>query len=158
MLFAADDTPVSPPGIDKISMILTSHFINILLKCIPSFFIVLIAITNTVTVLTWSCCVLGEGFLCEDLIVSLRYPFYMLGCFDTEWKTLTWLRYTVWIPLYPLGVLAEGELVVIHYHRWLLVMFLTHTHLRTNPFIHFFFWVEVFYYTELYARVLCTVV
>lgn len=35
----------------------------------------------------------------------------MLGCFNTEWKTLTWLRYSVWIPLYPLGVLAEGELV-----------------------------------------------
>lgn len=43
-----------------------------------------------------------------------RYPFYMLACVNTEWKTLTWLRYTVWIPLYPLGVLAEGELVYIH--------------------------------------------
>ncbi len=37
-----------------------------------------------------------------------RYPFYMLACIDTEWKLLTWLRYTIWIPLYPLGVLAEG--------------------------------------------------
>lgn len=39
-----------------------------------------------------------------------RYPFYMLGSCNTEWKTLTWLRYTIWIPLYPLGVIAEGEL------------------------------------------------
>ncbi|MEQ2217151.1 hypothetical protein XENOCAPTIV_024783, partial [Xenoophorus captivus] len=38
---------------------------------------------------------------------NFRYPFYMLRCFNTKWKTLTWLRYTVWIPLYPLGVLAE---------------------------------------------------
>lgn len=37
-----------------------------------------------------------------------RYPFYMLACIDTEWKLLTWLRYTIWMPLYPLGVLAEG--------------------------------------------------
>lgn len=37
-----------------------------------------------------------------------RYPFYMLGCFNTEWKTLTWLRYSLWMPLYPLGALAEG--------------------------------------------------
>ena len=38
-----------------------------------------------------------------------RYPFYMLACIDTEWKLLTWLRYTIWIPLYPMGVVAEGR-------------------------------------------------
>lgn len=32
----------------------------------------------------------------------------MLSCIGIEWKPLTWLRYTVWIPLYPLGGLAEG--------------------------------------------------
>ncbi|XP_074533651.1 very-long-chain (3R)-3-hydroxyacyl-CoA dehydratase [Halichoeres trimaculatus] len=45
-------------------------------------------------------------------IEIFRYPFYMLGCFNTEWKTLTWLRYTVWIPLYPLGVIAEAVAVI----------------------------------------------
>uniref|UniRef100_A0A673YL46 Very-long-chain (3R)-3-hydroxyacyl-CoA dehydratase n=1 Tax=Salmo trutta TaxID=8032 RepID=A0A673YL46_SALTR len=45
-------------------------------------------------------------------IEIFRYPFYMLGCIDTEWKTITWLRYTIWIPLYPLGVLAEAVAVV----------------------------------------------
>ncbi|CAB1331773.1 unnamed protein product [Coregonus sp. 'balchen'] len=45
-------------------------------------------------------------------IEMFRYPFYMLGCIDTEWKTITWLRYTIWIPLYPLGVLAEAVAVV----------------------------------------------
>lgn len=32
----------------------------------------------------------------------------MLSCIGIEWKPLTWLRYTAWIPLYPLGGLAEG--------------------------------------------------
>ncbi|KAG2470527.1 HACD3 dehydratase, partial [Polypterus senegalus] len=43
-------------------------------------------------------------------IEIFRYPYYMLSCIDSEWKLLTWLRYTIWIPLYPLGVLAEGRL------------------------------------------------
>ena len=25
-----------------------------------------------------------------------------------EWFVVTWLRYTVWIPLYPLGFMMEG--------------------------------------------------
>uniref|UniRef100_A0A8C7GHZ9 Very-long-chain (3R)-3-hydroxyacyl-CoA dehydratase n=1 Tax=Oncorhynchus kisutch TaxID=8019 RepID=A0A8C7GHZ9_ONCKI len=51
-------------------------------------------------------------FYLWSAIEIFRYPFYMLGCIDTEWKTITWLRYTVWIPLYPLGVLAEAVAVV----------------------------------------------
>ncbi|KAM9854985.1 very-long-chain (3R)-3-hydroxyacyl-CoA dehydratase isoform 2-T2 [Aulostomus maculatus] len=51
-------------------------------------------------------------FYLWSTIEIFRYPFYMLGCFNTEWKTLTWLRYTVWIPLYPLGVLAEAVGVI----------------------------------------------
>uniref|UniRef100_A0A671SE32 Very-long-chain (3R)-3-hydroxyacyl-CoA dehydratase n=1 Tax=Sinocyclocheilus anshuiensis TaxID=1608454 RepID=A0A671SE32_9TELE len=47
-------------------------------------------------------------FYLWSMIEIFRYPFYMLACIDTEWKLLTWLRYTIWIPLYPLGVLAEG--------------------------------------------------
>lgn len=45
-------------------------------------------------------------------IEIFRYPFYMLACIDTEWKLLTWLRYTIWIPLYPLGVIAEAVAVI----------------------------------------------
>uniref|UniRef100_A0A8C3X0A7 Very-long-chain (3R)-3-hydroxyacyl-CoA dehydratase n=1 Tax=Catagonus wagneri TaxID=51154 RepID=A0A8C3X0A7_9CETA len=41
-----------------------------------------------------------------------RYPFYMLTCIDMDWKVLTWLRYTVWIPIYPLGCLAEAVAVI----------------------------------------------
>lgn len=33
----------------------------------------------------------------------------MLSCIGIDWKPLTWLRYTAWIPLYPLGGLAEGR-------------------------------------------------
>ncbi|XP_040018732.2 very-long-chain (3R)-3-hydroxyacyl-CoA dehydratase [Gasterosteus aculeatus] len=51
-------------------------------------------------------------FYLWSAIEIFRYPFYMLGCFNTEWKTLTWLRYTIWIPLYPLGVLAEAVAVI----------------------------------------------
>uniref|UniRef100_A0A8C7YEE4 Very-long-chain (3R)-3-hydroxyacyl-CoA dehydratase n=1 Tax=Oryzias sinensis TaxID=183150 RepID=A0A8C7YEE4_9TELE len=41
-----------------------------------------------------------------------RYPFYMLAYIDTEWQLLTWLRYNLWIPLYPLAVLAEAVAVI----------------------------------------------
>lgn len=51
-------------------------------------------------------------FYLWSAIEIFRYPFYMLGCLDMEWKTLTWLRYTIWIPLYPLGVLAEAVAVI----------------------------------------------
>lgn len=51
-------------------------------------------------------------FYLWSTIEIFRYPFYMLGCLNTEWKTLTWLRYTIWMPLYPLGVLAEAVAVI----------------------------------------------
>uniref|UniRef100_A0A8C4Q3F8 Very-long-chain (3R)-3-hydroxyacyl-CoA dehydratase n=1 Tax=Eptatretus burgeri TaxID=7764 RepID=A0A8C4Q3F8_EPTBU len=41
-------------------------------------------------------------------IEIFRYPFYMLGSVGFSWRPLTWARYTLWIPLYPLGVIAEG--------------------------------------------------
>jgi very-long-chain (3R)-3-hydroxyacyl-CoA dehydratase len=37
-----------------------------------------------------------------------RYPYYMLHVFNVNVKFLTWMRYTVWIFLYPLGFLFEG--------------------------------------------------
>ncbi|CAN9499348.1 unnamed protein product [Ophioblennius macclurei] len=45
-------------------------------------------------------------------IELVRYPFYMLGSLNINWKTLTWLRYTIWIPLYPLGASAEAVAVM----------------------------------------------
>lgn len=51
-------------------------------------------------------------FYLWSAIESVRYPFYMLGSFNMEWKTLTWLRYTIWIPLYPLGAISEAVGVI----------------------------------------------
>ncbi|KAJ7994566.1 hypothetical protein DPEC_G00250790 [Dallia pectoralis] len=51
-------------------------------------------------------------FYLWSTIEIFRYPFYMLSCIDTEWKLLTWVRYTIWIPLYPLGTLAEAVAVI----------------------------------------------
>uniref|UniRef100_H3CSM3 Very-long-chain (3R)-3-hydroxyacyl-CoA dehydratase n=1 Tax=Tetraodon nigroviridis TaxID=99883 RepID=H3CSM3_TETNG len=51
-------------------------------------------------------------FYLWSAIEVVRYPFYMINCVGADWKVLTWLRYTVWIPLYPLGVLAEAVAVV----------------------------------------------
>ncbi len=46
----------------------------------------------------------------QNLTIFLfRYPFYMAGVIDFSSEVLTWLRYTVWIPLYPLGFFSEGE-------------------------------------------------
>ncbi|XP_077989580.1 very-long-chain (3R)-3-hydroxyacyl-CoA dehydratase 3-like [Glandiceps talaboti] len=42
------------------------------------------------------------------LVELFRYPFYMLSAIGKESKLITWLRYTVWIPLYPLGFLLEA--------------------------------------------------
>ncbi|XP_069722494.1 very-long-chain (3R)-3-hydroxyacyl-CoA dehydratase 3 [Phaenicophaeus curvirostris] len=47
-----------------------------------------------------------------SIIELFRYPYYMLSCIGIEWKPLTWLRYTAWIPLYPLGGLAEAVSIV----------------------------------------------
>ncbi|XP_029000270.1 very-long-chain (3R)-3-hydroxyacyl-CoA dehydratase-like isoform X2 [Betta splendens] len=51
-------------------------------------------------------------FYLWSTIEIFRYPFYMLACIGTEWKLLTWLRYTLWIPLYPLGSIAEAVAVI----------------------------------------------
>ncbi|MXQ91749.1 hypothetical protein E5288_WYG004554 [Bos mutus] len=51
-------------------------------------------------------------FYIWSTVEIFRYPFYMLSCIDMDWKVLTWLRYTVWIPLYPMGCLAEAVSVI----------------------------------------------
>ncbi|XP_072258718.1 very-long-chain (3R)-3-hydroxyacyl-CoA dehydratase 3 [Pyxicephalus adspersus] len=52
-------------------------------------------------------------FYLWSTIEVFRYPFYMLACIDMEWKLLTWLRYTIWIPMYPLGAFSEAVAVVL---------------------------------------------
>lgn len=43
-----------------------------------------------------------------------RYPYYMTRVYNKDFGIITWLRYTVWIPLYPLGFLCEG-IVILRY-------------------------------------------
>lgn len=58
-------------------------------------------------------------FLVWSLIEVVRYPYYFLnlaldnrGKMSFYFRWLLWLRYSIWIPLYPLGVLCEGLVVI----------------------------------------------
>lgn len=58
-------------------------------------------------------------FLVWSLIEIVRYPYYFLNLVLSEraklafyFQWITWLRYTLWIPLYPLGVLCEGLVII----------------------------------------------
>ena len=48
-------------------------------------------------------------FLVWSLIEVIRYPFYASQVINWRIEPLIWLRYTMWIPLYPLGILFEGN-------------------------------------------------
>ncbi|VDI26974.1 very-long-chain (3R)-3-hydroxyacyl-CoA dehydratase [Mytilus galloprovincialis] len=51
-------------------------------------------------------------FFVWSAIECFRYPFYMLSTLGKKIGFITWLRYTAWIPLYPLGILLEGTVVI----------------------------------------------
>lgn len=51
-------------------------------------------------------------FIVWAAIEIVRYPYYLTQLFKFEIGILTWLRYTMWIPLYPLGVLCEGIIIL----------------------------------------------
>ncbi|GAB1606178.1 very-long-chain (3R)-3-hydroxyacyl-CoA dehydratase [Argonauta hians] len=42
----------------------------------------------------------------------IRYPYYMLQSIKREASLITWLRYSAWIILYPLGIFLEGTIVL----------------------------------------------
>ena len=48
-------------------------------------------------------------FLVWGAVELVRYPYYVLQSAGREVPVVTWLRYTAWIPLYPLGILLEGQ-------------------------------------------------
>jgi very-long-chain (3R)-3-hydroxyacyl-CoA dehydratase len=41
-------------------------------------------------------------------IEIVRYPYYLFRVYDMDVGILTWLRYTMWVPLYPAGFICEG--------------------------------------------------
>lgn len=51
-------------------------------------------------------------FLIWSSIEVIRYPFYITQVYKKEIYLLTWLRYTMWIPLYPLGVICEAVVIL----------------------------------------------
>ncbi|UYV60274.1 PTPLAD1 [Cordylochernes scorpioides] len=51
-------------------------------------------------------------FLIYSLAEIVRYPYYMLKTYNYAVDCLTWLRYTLWIVLYPLGFLCEGVIIL----------------------------------------------
>jgi very-long-chain (3R)-3-hydroxyacyl-CoA dehydratase len=42
-----------------------------------------------------------------------RYTYSMLSVIGTSYAALTWLSQTLWMPIYPLCVLAEGKRPVV---------------------------------------------
>lgn len=51
-------------------------------------------------------------FMVWSLVEVIRYPYYLISILKKEVALLTWLRYTIWIPLYPLGFLCEGTVLI----------------------------------------------
>lgn len=51
-------------------------------------------------------------FLFWSLIEVIRYPFYVLSLYRINAYVIFWLRYSVWLLLYPAGIICEIVLVV----------------------------------------------
>ncbi|XP_032457741.1 very-long-chain (3R)-3-hydroxyacyl-CoA dehydratase isoform X1 [Nasonia vitripennis] len=51
-------------------------------------------------------------FLVWSVVEVIRYPYYMTNLLNVKISALTWLRYTIWMPLYPLGFVFEGIIVL----------------------------------------------
>ncbi|CAG5118870.1 unnamed protein product [Candidula unifasciata] len=49
-------------------------------------------------------------FVAWSAIEVVRYPYYLLQLMNIELKFITWLRYTLWMPLYPFGILTEATI------------------------------------------------
>ncbi|XP_022240233.1 very-long-chain (3R)-3-hydroxyacyl-CoA dehydratase-like [Limulus polyphemus] len=47
-------------------------------------------------------------FIGFTIMEVIRYPYYMLKMYGVNIHFLTWLRYTLWIPLYPLVFICEA--------------------------------------------------
>eukprot|EP00795_Rhopilema_esculentum_P006024 gene6024-11395_t len=50
-------------------------------------------------------------FMAWAAIEMVRYPFYVTSLFRKNFRFLTWLRYSLWVVLYPLGLTCEGLIV-----------------------------------------------
>lgn len=51
-------------------------------------------------------------FLIWSCVEVVRYPYYIMQLLRIKIPVLKWLRYTIWIPLYPLGFVCEGIIML----------------------------------------------
>ncbi|XP_043494054.1 very-long-chain (3R)-3-hydroxyacyl-CoA dehydratase [Polistes fuscatus] len=51
-------------------------------------------------------------FIVWSAVEVIRYLYYNSQLLNVEIYFLTWLRYTIWIPLYPLGIICEGIIIL----------------------------------------------
>ncbi len=51
-------------------------------------------------------------FMIWSGIELVRYPYYLTTLMKKNIGLLTWFRYSLWIPLYPLGILCEGIIIL----------------------------------------------
>ncbi|CAI9543076.1 unnamed protein product [Staurois parvus] len=52
-------------------------------------------------------CIVCILFFLWNLWDVVRYPYHLLSATGTEYRALSWLNHTLWIPVYPLSLLAE---------------------------------------------------
>lgn len=50
-------------------------------------------------------------FMAWALVETIRYPFYVVSLFRKKFYWLSWLRYSCWVVLYPVGLTCEGLIV-----------------------------------------------
>ncbi|XP_048584215.1 very-long-chain (3R)-3-hydroxyacyl-CoA dehydratase isoform X2 [Nematostella vectensis] len=55
--------------------------------------------------------VVSALFFTWSVIEIIRYPFYIVQIIGIPFEPLIWLRYTAWIPLYPVGMITEVILI-----------------------------------------------
>ncbi|XP_063770226.1 very-long-chain (3R)-3-hydroxyacyl-CoA dehydratase 4 isoform X2 [Pseudophryne corroboree] len=52
-------------------------------------------------------CIICALFFLWNLWDVIRYPYHLLSAVGIDYPVLTWLHHTLWIPVYPLSLVAE---------------------------------------------------
>ncbi|XP_059159418.1 very-long-chain (3R)-3-hydroxyacyl-CoA dehydratase 3-like [Physella acuta] len=86
-----------------------SNVLMALVQVLGRNFILFILILQEPRLQISSCC--WYLFAVWALAEVIRYPFYMFQILDFKIRQLTWLRYNMWIILYPLGIIIEATIV-----------------------------------------------
>ncbi|XP_072260470.1 very-long-chain (3R)-3-hydroxyacyl-CoA dehydratase 4 [Pyxicephalus adspersus] len=54
-------------------------------------------------------CIVCFLFFLWNLWDVIRYPYHLLSSLGIDYPFLTWINHTLWIPVYPMTLLAEGK-------------------------------------------------